>query len=201
MIEKLKEGIYRVVFPFDEVTTSVFFLTEGKDAIIIDSGACDEDAETFVIPAAKELGVTPKYLVSSHTHSDHHGGIEALKRAYPEAIAALFAPVAGSHNLTDGELLLGRYRMLNFTGHSPDSLAVLDEKTETLLTFDCLQQYGVGKFRSGVTDKEAYLASLRRVRKLKPKTIIASHEYDPMGSIAEGEQIEALLTICQEATE
>ncbi len=201
MIERLKDGIYRIIFPFDEVTTSVFLLTQGKETIILDSGACDEDAEKYILPAVAELGLTPRYLVSSHTHCDHHGGINALKKAYPKAIAALFEQsIPDSYHLNDGELLLGRYRMLNVLGHSPDSLAVFDETTATLLSFDCLQQYGVGKFRSGIGDKSAYLASLDRVRRIAPKTIIASHEYDPLGSIAEGEaQINELLRVCAEA--
>ncbi len=45
----------------------------------------------------------------------------------------------------------------------------------------------------------AYFRSIDRVRDLHVDTIIASHEYDPLGSIAEGAMVEEYLKVCEEA--
>ncbi len=200
MAERLKEGIYRVCIPFENIYTSAFFLVSGKSCIILDSGSDDSDAEKYIIPETAKLGVTPKYLVSTHTHGDHHGGINALKAAFPEAVPALFSTaVQGSYHLTDGEILLDRFKVLNLKGHSRDSLGILDLKTSTLLSGDSLQMYGIDIYRGLVTDTDEYLATIRRVRELGVQTIIASHDYEPLGFMAEGEKVAEFLDFCEKA--
>ncbi len=201
MTERLKEGIYRVCIPFENIYTSVFILIKGSEAVILDSGANEDDSRKYVIPAVAELGVTPKYLVSSHTHGDHHGGINALKQAFPDAVPALFSKdVADSYYLTDGEVLLGRFKVLNLKGHSEDSLGILDLHTNTLISCDSLQMYGIDKYRGLIFDAEKYLESINRVRMLKVSAIIASHEYEPLGFMAEDKNVQKFLGICEKAT-
>ncbi len=72
-MKQVKDGIYKIEIPFYDIYTSSFILTNGNEAIVLDSGDSEKDAEEYVIPAIEALGVTPKYLVSSHTHQDHHG--------------------------------------------------------------------------------------------------------------------------------
>ncbi len=200
MVEKLKEGIVRVCIPFENIYTSSFILIENNDAVILDSGNSDEDAIEYIIPEIEKLKVRVKYLVSSHTHQDHHGGINALKKAFPDAIPTLFSKnVEDSHHLNDGEVLLNRFKMLNLKGHTEDSLAVLDIKTNTLLSCDSLQSYGVGRFKTLVEDTEKYFDSIKRVRALNLDTIIASHEYEPLGSIIEKKKIPEFLEHCKNA--
>ncbi len=195
MIEKMKEGIYRVCIPFENIYTSAFILVDGQNAIILDSGSSDRDAERYIIPGVTELKVTPMYLISSHNHSDHCGGINALKKAYPNAKELSFE----KHSIRDNQTFFKRYKALNLKGHSDDSLAIFDIKTNTLLSGDCLQMYGVDKYRMGVADKGEYLKTIDRVSALRPVCIIASHEYEPLGSIVENKDVEKFLQICVEA--
>ncbi len=195
MLETLQEGIYRVCIPFENIYTSAFILADGKDSIILDSGSSDLDAEKYIIPEVKKLNITPKYLVSSHNHSDHYGGINALKREYPYAREVSFS----INNIKDNQLLFNRYRLLNLKGHSDDSLAIFDLKTNILFSCDCLQMYGVDKYRTGVNDRDKYLRTIERVRMLNPTCIIASHEYEPLGSKVNGKDVEKLLQLCVEA--
>ena len=45
---------------------------------------------------------------------------------------------------------------------------------------------GVGKYRNGIGDAELYIASVNKLKKMDIQRIVAAHEYDPFGSIAEG---------------
>ncbi len=191
MMERLKEGIHRVCIPFDNIYTSAFILTEGNDAVILDSGNSNEDAEGYIIPIVQGLGVNVKYIIASHTHQDHYGGINALKRAFQKAEYICY--------LMDKDIFLGRFQVLNLKGHSDDSLGVLDIKTKTLLSCDSLQAYGVGHFKTLVDNKELYYQSIEKVRLLDIDTIIASHEYEPYGSIIKKNNINDFLQKCIDA--
>ncbi len=201
-MEELKEGIYKITIPFENIYTSSFILVNGEDAIILDSGSSDDDAIKYIIPKVAGLGVIPRFLVSTHTHGDHHGGIAALKRAYPGAQVCLFSRnEEDAYRLEDGEILLKRFKMLNLPGHSSDSLGVLDMATNTLISGDSLQLFGVGRYGTSVCDFKAYYKTIDRVRDLNLDAVYASHEYVPLGFRAEGEEIEAYLQECVNAAE
>lgn len=57
MLEKLKEGIYRICIPFEDIYTSAYILIEKNDAIIFDSGNSDKDAEVYIIPEVSKFKV------------------------------------------------------------------------------------------------------------------------------------------------
>ena len=79
-------------------------------------------------------------------------------------------------------------------------MAFLDLPTGTLLSGDCLQLFGVGKYRSGIGYPYLYRRSVERLRGMELSQIVAAHEYDPLGSIARGkEEIEAYLSPCLSA--
>ncbi len=218
MKQQIGDGIWKIQIPFEDIYTSAFLLIEGNDAIILDSGSNNEDAERYIIPAVTELGVRPKYLVSSHAHQDHHGGNAALKRSYPDAVPILFAQEEtdgfcpedrtgafhqegrnGGFCPEDGVVLLDRFQLLNLRGHTEDSLAVLDQKTKLLLSCDCLQLFGVSRYKTFTASPKSYLGSIARVRALQVSGIAAAHEYVPLGSLAEGEQVEEYLRVCEDA--
>ncbi len=199
MSERLYEDIFLIKIPFEDLYTSVFFLTDGEDTAILDSGTCDEDARRHIIPEVARLGLSVKYLLSSHSHSDHMGGLDALKMAYPDATEGKFAPVKDDSVIFSHEdIIFGRFRLLNLKGHAPDAMAVLDVRTNTLLSCDCLQLRGIGKYRNGIADAKAYLSDIQYVRKLEIEHIIASHEYDPFGQFANGkDEVKAYFDECE----
>ncbi len=188
--EKITDGIYRLRVPFEDIYTSVFALAEEGKCILLDS-ACEGDVEVYIIPALQKLGVTPDYLIASHYHSDHAGGMAALGIAYPNATFEAYQ---------DGERLLDRFLILNLKGHTDDCLAIYDEKTRTLISCDCLQAYGIGRYPTSIEDTAAYMQAIERVRGLSPSMIIASHEYEPYGAIMKSKsEIEKFLLACEQA--
>ncbi|MEE1186922.1 MAG: MBL fold metallo-hydrolase [Acutalibacteraceae bacterium] len=185
---KEESGIYRLCVPFEAIYTTVFALLEDNNVILCDTATTDYDVKNHILPALRELGVMPNYIFCSHSHSDHAGGLSSLCEEFPDAKI-----------ITSPTVLLGRFEVISLKGHSADSLAVFDTKTKTLLSFDCLQQRGIDKYRDAITDKAEYLKSIELVRSMDIRRIIFSHDYEPCGYSVTGKgEIENVLNICKE---
>ncbi len=203
--EQINEGIYRLCVPFENIYTSVFLLMHGDHRILVDCATTKDDVEEYIIPALKQMNIVPTYQVCSHMHGDHCGGLSTIMQYYPEMTVGLFSTepqYAGSpfYHFKDGELLADRYKMINLPGHCEESLAVFDTKTKSLLTFDSLQMFGVGRYGTIIGDLGSYKKSIQKVRILAPENIIAAHEYIPHGFQASGEkEVRSFLDQCEEA--
>ena len=74
-----------------------------------------------------------------------------------------------------------------------------DVKTKTLLSGDCLQLGGVGKYTNGIAYADPYRASIEKLRSMDILRIVAAHDYVPLGAIAEGrEAVRLYLDKCLE---
>ena len=71
-------------------------------------------------------------------------------------------------------------------GHTEHSFGFFDISTKTLLSGDCLQLNGVGKYRNGIANMDLYISSVNKLKRMDINRIVAAHEYDPFGSTAEG---------------
>ena len=73
---------------FDVGQGSASMVTRYGRAVIIDTGASFSDtgsyAESVLLPFIQQHGLTVDLLIISHGDNDHAGGLEALKRTYPE---------------------------------------------------------------------------------------------------------------------
>ncbi len=205
MFEKLYEGAYLLKIPFENIYTSVFLFVEGNHAILLDSGCNDKDVEDYILPSLHEMGVRPTLLLCSHLHSDHCGGIPRLLKEYTDIKVGLFAadsPYCNSRvcKLTDNQIILNRFKVLNLKGHTPDCLALWDKKTNILFSCDSLQAKGIDKYPTNYCNKTMYLNTLNRVKDLDLACIIASHEYEPYGDRYESkDEIKQLLGVCVES--
>ena len=206
MIEKIEDGLFRLKVPFEDLTTTVYFAVCETGTVIIDSATYASDADTYILPALDELGIRRedvKLLALTHRHGDHAGGASRLLEVLPWIVIRSFAPLkVPSVLLEDGELLLDRLQVVHLPGHSKDSAGYLDVTTGTLLSGDCLQLKGIGKYRNGISDREQYVASIQKLREMDIQKIVAAHEYDPLGSVADGaKEVQAYLDACIEVVE
>ena len=143
-------------------------------------------------------------MILSHSHGDHAGGCVHLKEVYPDITIYLYNENHAVNKLQkdyiipkDEEILFDCIKVFNFKGHSSDSLGLMDIRDNTLLTFDCLQLYGVGRYGTGLSDLGAYLSTIDRVGKLDITALITSHDYYPLGSITKGKiEIDKFLKMC-----
>lgn len=83
----------RVFFPKLTYRGNCAIVITGDTATIIDSGAPNEGIVDKIREAVPE-GVTVKYLVITHCHNDHIGGVEEINNAYPDIIT--FIPASPS---------------------------------------------------------------------------------------------------------
>ncbi len=201
MLENLGGGIYRICIPFERIYTTSFLLIHNDKLIIADTGANRTDVEQYILPVVKEMGKEPAYIICSHFHWDHSGGLQTLMEVFPKTKVCTFSKERQGeryYHLTEGEVFLERFQMLHLPGHSEDSLGIYDLQTKALLTFDSLQKFGLDRFGTGIYDYKIYRKTIQRVRELAPKEIIAAHDYVPDGFRAVGaDEVEAFLTNCE----
>ena len=61
-------------------------ITTSEGLILIDTMSNDEEASTIVVPGFQKLGLdlkNIKYVISTHAHGDHMGGINYLRSKFP----------------------------------------------------------------------------------------------------------------------
>lgn len=188
--EQLGDGLFRILVPFEAITTTVYVAVYDEGVAIIDSATYPSDVDGYILPALAEIGVRDedvRYLLFTHDHGDHAGGLGRLREVFPRATVGAFFALSDAQRLTDGQVLLGGLQVVHLSGHTDTAVGFLDRRTDTLLSGDCLQLGGVDKYRDGVSDRGQYEASIEKLRGMTVRRIVAAHEYDPLGSIADGE--------------
>lgn len=200
--EQYGQGLFRLNIPFEDLTTSVYIVVAPSGAAIIDSATYPTDVDAWILPALQEIGVerqAVKRLLLTHDHGDHAGGLPRLIECFPDAVVRTSypTPLSASAPLRDGERILERLQTVALPGHTKTSVAYLDLPTKTLLSGDCLQLKGIGIYRNNVAEPWLYRASIQRLMTMDLERIIAAHEFDPLGSVAEGKQaVTAYLEEC-----
>lgn len=192
-------SIFRLTIPFEDVYTTVFIIRTPRGAVLFDTATYESDVDRYIYPALTELGVSYsdlRFIVLSHSHRDHAGGVSRLMELYPDTcIVSLNESLLKSLDphpvlLPEAEeMLLGCLSVLPLPGHASDCLGLYDVRSQTLLTGDSLQSgglYGNGKWGANITMIREHLQALDRLRTLDIAALIASHDYHPCGYAAFG---------------
>jgi glyoxylase-like metal-dependent hydrolase (beta-lactamase superfamily II) len=148
------------------------YLLTGRTPVLIDAGVGNaahlEAIESALGDRALEL------ILLTHSHSDHAKGIPSLLERWPRAIVR-----PTSEPLSDGEAIEagdGVLIALHTPGHAPDHFCFLEQATKDVFCGDLARIGGtvvIPGSRGG--DLRAYLASLRRIRDLRPKRLWPGH--------------------------
>ena len=208
---KINDNIHYLTTQYKDIFTTVYVLHTEQGTILFDAASFDSDIDTQVVPFLESLRIQQqdlKYVFISHNHADHSGGLARLLERYPDVCI-----VTRSETLREkyknrsfllpeeGEKLLDTFRVVTIPGHTIDSAALLDERTMTLITGDCLQQRGIrgsGDWASNISYPAAHLAAIEKVRSLGAKQIVTAHDYVPYGFRAEGDCVSQMLDACVE---
>ncbi|MFK7601785.1 MBL fold metallo-hydrolase [Deinococcus sp. SM5_A1] len=121
-----------------------YLVPEEDGFTLIDAGV--PGLERHVLAVMKRTGRMLRRVVMTHTHPDHIGSVDALKKAFPDLeilVGAKDAEQMAHHGVraTPARLLrggdsVGSLRVLDTPGHSPGHLVFFDERDGTLYAGD-----------------------------------------------------------------
>ena len=180
MVAVLIPGFNPGVFTGDGNNT---WLLPGREPALIDAATGDD---RHLARLREALGPAPlARVLVTHGHADHASGAPALAAAWPRAACAKM-PGTGDERypvdwrpLAEGELVPagdGALRVLHTPGHAPDHVCFLDEAADTLYCGDLLVLgSSVVIPASAGGSLSDYLASLARVRALRPARVLPGH--------------------------
>lgn len=212
-ITKINEYIHRTTLPYKDIFTTIYTIRTEEGVLLFDAASFDTDAQTYILPFLKEVGVAPeelKYIFISHNHGDHAGGLKCLAPFFPNAkilsrspeLMSAYAPNHPFAAPEAGETFLGCLEVVTIPGHTMDSMALLDRRTNLMVTGDCLQVYGIvgsQDWASNIRFPVEHLAALEKVRALEPDQIVTAHDYYPCGYRAEGKAAaRRMIDLCEE---
>lgn len=155
----------------------IWCVNDGEHALVVDPG----DAAP-VIRTLQEKKLSLTYILITHHHYDHTGGVEALIAAYPGAV--VYGPknpkISGvDHRLIEGEKLLLQdpeieLKILETPGHTMDHIVFYND--DLLFCGDTLFSAGCGRMFEGTPD--VFYRSLQKLSQLPDKTkVYCTHEY------------------------
>jgi glyoxylase-like metal-dependent hydrolase (beta-lactamase superfamily II) len=108
-VEQLTDGIYRLEGRVEGANApfAVYFLKDGRGAII-------EPGPAVLVPdiqeATRELGIlSPKYIIPTHIHLDHAGGVGRLAEIFPDT--KIVVNRQGARHTVDPSKLIASTRM------------------------------------------------------------------------------------------
>jgi cyclase len=83
--QKLAEGLWATPTPGG---ANVGWFTLGDEVVAVDAGATPEVGRALVDEIQKTAGKKPRYLIVTHAHKDHAGGVAAFAAAGAQVIGA-----------------------------------------------------------------------------------------------------------------
>jgi len=209
-LQKINENIYRMTLPYKDIFTTVYLIKTEEGALLFDAASYDEDIPEYIIPFLNKLGITKnelKYVFISHNHKDHAGGLAAFMNEYPKTCI-----ISGSDALMDtykdckflfpseNETVLGVLKVIKIPGHTKDSAGILDTRTNTLISGDSLQLYGIfgsGKWAANISFTEEHFKAIDKLRNMDIEMVLTAHDYHPYGYMYCGkEKISQALDAC-----
>ena len=155
---------------------------ETKEGMIVDPGG---DAEN-ILEVVRETGLTIKYLVVTHGHFDHCGGLRTLKDSlkceilsHKEALPLIQRSQASAERwglfvdqapdpdrfLDEKDIVtLGslEFSVIHTPGHSPGGISLYCEKEKLLLSGDTLFQGSIGRTDFPGGSMEVLTASIQQ---------------------------------------
>lgn len=207
MLEQITTDIFRLKVPFADIYTTVFVAVTPAGTVLFDAAAKDSDVDTYIVPALKRLGVRPDYVFISHNHGDHSGGLERVMELYPAAKVVTSSKKL-QHNYGKRVLcpeekpFLQVLQPVFIPGHTADAVGLLDTRTATLLSGDCLQAYGIfgaGPWGTAIRHIGPHLQAIEKLRTMEIQMLATAHDYHPFEAVVRGTEVSRFLDTCIEA--
>lgn len=180
--------------------------------MLFDAASYDEDVDDYIVPMLEQLGISAeelKYVFISHNHTDHAGGLKMLMKRYPNTCLVTRNEVLqGEYEKyqvlmpEDGDRIMDVLQVVTIPGHTAKAMAILDTRTQTMISGDCLQLYGIfgsGNWACNIGFPTEHFKALDKLRTMHIQKLLTAHDYHPYGYWYEGEAaILAALDACVE---
>jgi glyoxylase-like metal-dependent hydrolase (beta-lactamase superfamily II) len=163
---------------------AAYVLVRGREAAIVDTGVeGSADAIAEVVEKAGPGWAGVRHVILTHKHPDHAGSVaavlDAATRAKGYVGAADLPEVDAPRTLTplrDGDDVFG-LRMVATPGHTAGHMAVFDGDNRVLVAGDALTNTDglAGSNPQFTEDEKAAAASVRKLARLAPRTILVGH--------------------------
>jgi glyoxylase-like metal-dependent hydrolase (beta-lactamase superfamily II)/8-oxo-dGTP pyrophosphatase MutT (NUDIX family) len=170
----------------------------GGELAVVDPGSPYPEEQATLERVLADLaaeGLTLREIWITHAHADHVGGVMALRarrdltlRAHPDVAERLPRGAGFCVPLTDGDRLHRRWRAVYTPGHARGHMAFLDEGTGALLAGDMVSTLSTIVIDPPDGDMADYLASLARLRELRPRTLFPAHGSPTQGAVEKLEE-------------
>ena len=154
----------------------LWLIEDSKSAAIVDPGDASPVLETLW---SEDLEL--KYILITHHHPDHVGGIRELKKHFPDC--TVYGPANEIIPLIDHKLReddkvelgsLGTYKILDIPGHTAGHIAYYD--SENAFVGDTVFVVGCGRLFEGTPAQ--MVNSFVKIKQLSPQTkLYCAHEY------------------------
>ena len=186
------------VFQLGSLGTNCYIVKDDKACAIVDPGASGEALADWLV----QEGLQPAYVLLTHGHYDHVGGVEALRdrfaglpvyvhEADTQLTPDLSRGLQWTHFYGEGDVLtMGKlsFRVLHTPGHTPGSVCL--QSGDALFCGDTLFAGSCGRTDFPGGSWTEMLRSLRRLSKLEgnlqvlpghgePSTMEAERQYNP----------------------
>jgi glyoxylase-like metal-dependent hydrolase (beta-lactamase superfamily II)/8-oxo-dGTP pyrophosphatase MutT (NUDIX family) len=184
--------------------TNAYVVGYGKAALIDPGSPFDGEIDGLLgaIEVLAGRGRKVEAIWLTHHHPDHVGGVERVRRALD--VPVLAHPDTGARlrsrgieidgTLEDGQrvVLQGEpemsLRVVHTPGHARGHLAFFDERLGSLISGDMIAGIGTIVIDPPEGNMDDYLASLRKLIELEPRTLFPSHGPTIRGAIAKLEE-------------
>lgn len=197
--EAINEHIHYFKVPYKDIFVGIYVIRHESGAVLVDTAASDADVDNWIAPALAQLGITPDqvtHIFITHKHRDHSGGLARASVLWPNARIVSRSDVLNEEYPDllmpeDGQRITDTLQVVTIPGHTADSAALLDLRTNTLVSGDCLQMYGIfgsGDWYGAIALPAVHFTAVEKLRRLPINTIATAHNYHPGGMICRGSE-------------
>ena len=200
-------------FAWQELWVGMMLIIGSEGSILIDT-AEKGAIEQCIIPALIEEGKSindVKLVINTHSHGDHVNCNKSINKLCNAKFASYNLNSAKHHslnpdiNLKDkSSLQLGNINIeiIHTSGHSPDSICILETNTKMLFCGDSFQGFGIDVIGVPlVPDPTSYIKSVEKIQKLRSENKIErmylGHAMRNSDGVLVGKEIDRFLEDCK----
>lgn len=144
--------------------TNTYIVGTGHQRIIVDTSGGEPGWIKLIETALREYNIELSYVLLTHWHGDHTGGVPDLIQRYPHLVDHIYKnePDNGQQDIDDGQLFKvegATIRAVHAPGHSEDHMCFVLEEENAMFTGDNI----LGTGTSAVEDLGIFMASMQKM--------------------------------------